>query len=57
MANNDPGLDTKSPDYLATYQQHLKELTGKLLDKEIDDLKDIADEWNESGPPVEVKKR
>ena len=57
MAKKDPGLDTKSPDYLGTFQQYLKELTDDLPSDKIQDLKNMAETWNESGPPDEVKKR
>lgn len=57
MAKKNPGLDTKSPGYLGTFQQHLKELTDDLPSDKIQDLKNIAENWNESGPPDEVKRR
>jgi hypothetical protein len=57
MADEHPGLDTKSPGYLAAYQQCLKEITDALSDDEIENLRSIAQAWNESGPPDEVKRR
>jgi hypothetical protein len=57
MAEKNPGLDTKSPGYLGTFQHCLKELTDDLPSDEIRELQDIAEKWNESGPPDEVKRR
>ena len=52
-----PGLEPRSPQYLGYYQKALKEFTGDLTAEERDDLKETAVEWNDLGPPEEVKRR
>jgi len=52
-----PGMTSSHSNYLACYQTHLKALTGDMDDEEVDELKEMAKEWNESGPPEAVKRK
>lgn len=51
MGGGEPGSKT----WVAKYQAALKEIEAKLSPKEIQALKDEAQEWSERSPPEDVQ--
>jgi hypothetical protein len=54
---SNPGMTSRDREFLGIYQQNLTEVTVTLGDDEKKSLKATAKEWNECGPPTEVKRR
>jgi hypothetical protein len=51
------GGSTNQRVLIGHYSRSLQEICDGLSDEEIDELRARASEWNEEGPPVEVKQR
>jgi hypothetical protein len=52
-----PSLHPNDKGYLGKYQTHLKAITDDLSENELQDLKDAANEWNQSKPPEDIQRR
>ena len=43
--------------FLGHYQSALSNIVNSLSEKEVEEAKETAKEWNSRGPPAEVQKR
>lgn len=52
---NSPDLETGDKSYPGLYQRALTEVMQGLTDEEMEEVEKTKEEWQESGPPIDMR--
>jgi len=55
ISDKHPNLPKGDKTYPGIYQQAVTELMDQMSDEETQEMKEVLDEWQSSGPPLDIR--